>query len=137
MMTRIISVRFDLVTAILLAALCLNADAATETEHVTPQEVFDGMRESFRPEKAKGLFIRYQFELSGPNGGQWCIEVKDGTYKMGKGKIDNPNVTFVASDKDWVALCSKKLNGVWAFITGRLRVRGDQSLARKLGEIFP
>ena len=37
-------------------------------------------------------------------GGQWWIDVDDGTYKMGKGKIDNPNVTFVAKDKDWVAV---------------------------------
>ena len=37
------------------------------------------------------------------NGGEWWIDVNDGKYKMGKGKIDNPNVTFIASDKDWVA----------------------------------
>jgi hypothetical protein len=30
--------------------------------------------------------------------------VNGGKYKMGKGKIPDPNVTFVAKDKDWVAV---------------------------------
>jgi putative sterol carrier protein len=39
----------------------------------------------------------------------------------GKGKISDPNVTFVARDKDWVAVSNKKLGGTWAYITGRLK----------------
>src|SRR5215211_2564060 len=70
----------------------------------TPQDVFDAMRGSFQPAKAKGVHVRYQWDLSGPNGGQWWIDVNDGTYKMGKGQIDHPNVTFTTSDKDWVAI---------------------------------
>ena len=38
------------------------------------------------------------------NGGS---TVNDGTYKMGKGKISDPNVTFIATDKDWVAICQR------------------------------
>ena len=110
---------------------------ATEHQDSTPQGVFDGMRQSFQAEKAKGVHARYQWELSGPNGGQWWIEVNDGTYKMGKGKIADPNVTFIAKDKDWVAICHDQLSGTWAYLVGRLKVRGDQGVARKLGEIFP
>jgi len=103
----------------------------------TPQDVFDAMRGSFQPAKAKGVHARYQWDLSGPNGGQWWIEVNDGTYRMGKGKIPDPNVTFIAKDKDWVAICHDQLSGTWAYLTGRLKVRGDQAIARKLGEMFP
>src|SRR5213595_537702 len=92
----------------------------------TPQQVFDGMRQSFQANKAKGVHARYQWDLSGPNGGQWWIEVNDGTYKMGKGKIDHPDVTFIARDKDWVAICHNQLSGTWAYMTGRLKVRGNQ-----------
>ena len=111
--------------------------ASSEPEDTTPQQVFDGMRKSFRAEKAKGVRARYQWELSGPNGGEWWIDVNDGTFKMGTGKIDNPSVTFVTSDKNWVALSNGTLGGKWAFFTGRLKIRGSQSLARKLDEIFP
>jgi len=103
----------------------------------TPQQVFDGMRQSFQADKAKGVHARYQWELSGPNGGEWWIDVNDGTFTMGRGKIDNPSVTFITSDNDWVAMSNGKLKGTWAFMTGRLKVRGSQSIARKLDEIFP
>jgi alkyl sulfatase BDS1-like metallo-beta-lactamase superfamily hydrolase len=120
-------------------AICLSSVGATAAEHMdsTPQEVFDSMHGSFQPAKAKGVHARYQWDLSGPQGGQWWIDVEDGKYKMGKGKIDNPNVTFVAKDKDWVAISNGQMGGTWAYLTGRLKIRGDQGIARKLGEIFP
>jgi len=123
----------------LAAAICLGTAMAAAASHAdsTPQEIFDSMRGSFQPAKAKGVHASYQWDLSGPNGGQWWIEVNDGTYKMGKGTIPDPSVTFIAKDKDWVAICHDQLSGTWAYMTGRLKVRGDQGVARKLGEMFP
>ena len=95
------------------------------------------MRQGFYRDKARGVHARYQWELSGPDGGQWWVEVHDGTLKMGRGRLNNPNVTFRVSDKDWVALSNGSLSGVWAYLTGRLKIRGDLRLARKLGEMFP
>ena len=127
----------------MMGALALGTEignaSASAGEHMdsTPQEVFDSMRGSFQANKAKGVHARYQWDLSGPQGGEWWIDVDDGKCKMGKGKIDNPNVTFVAKDKDWVAVSNHQMGGIWAYLTGRLKIRGDQVLARKLGEIFP
>jgi len=111
--------------------------AAERKPSITPQQVFDGMRQDFRSDKARGLRARYQWELSGPDGGEWWIEINDGKYKMGRGRIAEPNVTFVTSDKDWVALSNGKLTGTWAYLTGRLKVRGPHAIARKLDDIFP
>ena len=102
----------------------------------TPQEVFDGMNRGFEADRARGVHARFQFELSGANGGLWWIEVNDGKCKMGRGRVDAPGVTLLASDRDWVALSNGTLPGWWAYITGRLKIRGDQDLARKLGDIF-
>jgi putative sterol carrier protein len=133
------NVIFYLAIATISAALGLGAFGATSSEpaNSTPQGVFDGMRQSFQAAKAKGVHARYQWELSGPNGGEWWIDVNDGTFKMGRGKIDNPSVTFITSDKDWVALSNGTLGGKWAYFTGRLKIHGSQSIARKLDEIFP
>jgi putative sterol carrier protein len=124
-------------TIITVIGLGAASAASEEPSSSTPQQVFDGMRQSFQANKAKGVHARYQWELSGPNGGQWWIDVNDGTFKMGRGKIDNPTVIFVTSDKDWVALSNGTLGGKWAYFTGRLKIRGPQSMARKLDEIFP
>ena len=131
------SMRFYLASAAILLAVNLSVGNVAAADASTPQQVFDGMRQSFKADKAKGVHARYQWELSGPNGGEWWIDVSDGTYKMGKGKIDNPSVTFITSDNDWVAMSNGKLKGTWAYMTGRLKVRGSQAVARKLDEIFP
>lgn len=129
----------SLTIATIVTAACMSATSAASKEpsSSTPQQVFDGMRQSFQAQKAKGVHARYQWELSGAQGGEWWIDVNDGKFKMGKGKIDNPNVTFLAKDKDWVAVSNGQLGGSWAYMTGRLKIRGDQGLARKLGQIFP
>jgi putative sterol carrier protein len=130
---------FSLTTGAIIALLGLGSASAASggAANSTPQQVFDGMRESFRPEKAKGVHVRYQWHLSGPNGGDWYVEVNDGKCKIGQGKIDNPDVTFIASDKTWVGLSNGTIKGWWAYLSGRLKIRGDQNLAKKLGEMFP
>ena len=131
--------RLLLLTSIVGLAICVGTatGAAASQAESTPQDIFDAMRGSFQPAKAKGVHARYQWDLSGPHGGEWWIEVNDSTYQMGKGKISNPTVTFAARDKDWVAICHDQLSGTWAYLTGRLKVRSDQGVARKLGEMFP
>jgi putative sterol carrier protein len=128
-----------LAVAGLIASFCLFTllGAAGETESSSPQEVFDAMRASFQAADAKGVYAGYQWHIRGPQGGNWWIRVEDGTFKMGKGIIKNPDVIFLVGDEDWVALSHGTLAGVWAYLTGRLIIRGDHGLARKLERIFP
>ena len=141
MLIRTVKERNSLFARIATLAALINVGtalaASNDPPNAMPQDVFDAMRGSFQPAKAKGVHARYQWDFSGPNGGKWWIEVNNGTYKMGKGKITDPNVTFIAKDKDWVAICHDQLSGTWAYLTGRLKVRGDPGVARKLDEIFP
>jgi putative sterol carrier protein len=129
---------FALFTAFAVA-ICLAMASSDASDHSvsTPEQVFGSMRSSFQPAKAKGVHAKYQWSLSGPDGGDWWIDVNDGGYKMGKGRIANPNVTFLAKARDWVAISNGQLNGNWAYLTGRLKIRGNQRLAKKLGQMFP
>jgi putative sterol carrier protein len=123
------------------AALALaspsQAQQTSRQQNSTPQQALDKRQDAFQADKAKGVHASYQWELSGPNGGEWWLSVNDGTYKMGRGKIDNPNVTFVASDEDWVSMSNKTLKVPWAYLTGRLKIQGSHSLVKQLDEIFP
>ena len=130
---------FNITSVTMLVTLCAGTLYATPSrrQNSTPQQALDKRQENFQPDKAKGVYATYQWELSGPNGGEWWLSVNDGTYKTGRGKIDNPNVTFAASDEDWVAMSNKTLKVSWAYLTGRLKIQGSHSLIRKLDEIFP
>ena len=100
-------------------------------------DVFALMRVDFLPEKARGMHARFQFKISGPNGGNWWLIVNDGKMKLERGVIDAPDVTISANDRDWVLLSQGSLNGAIAFLTGRLGVKGDSDLAHKLDDLYP
>lgn len=133
--------RLAILRTALFAAFCLAGVPATalagDTKNTTPQQVFDGMQKSFNAEAAKGVHASYQWNISGPDGGDWFIVVDDGKCKMGKGTTPNPDVTFTVSDKDWVAISNDELGGTWAYISGRLKIKGPQSIAKKLDAMFP
>jgi len=114
-----------------------NAAAPYNATPTTPDQVFAQMQYSFRSDRARGQHLRYQVNLSDPQGGKWWIVISDGTYSMGKGTIDKPDVTFACTGSDWVQLSNGTLGGFKAFFSGRLKVIGNQFTAHKLDEIFP
>ena len=103
----------------------------------SPGEVFELMDQSFVPEEAEGVRASYQWHLTGPNCGDWFVVVENGERRIGKGVIGNPDVVFVCTAEDWVALSNGTLSGTWAYLSGRLKIRGSHALARKLDAMFP
>ena len=88
--------------------------------------------ESVDPAKVKGLNAVYQFDLSGDNGGVFHVTVADGSAVLAEAAHDNPNITISMSADDFEALMDGKLNATSAFMAGKLKVKGDMSLAMKL-----
>ncbi|MFY9446195.1 MAG: SCP2 sterol-binding domain-containing protein, partial [Dethiobacteria bacterium] len=76
------------------------------------------------------------FELSGDNGGTFQLKVTDGNVELVEGAGDNPNVTILMADNDFVDLMEGKLNATSAFMAGKLKVKGDMSLAMKLQSVI-
>jgi putative sterol carrier protein len=107
------------------------------TDDSTPADIFAAMKKNFQAQAAKGVHAAYQFEIRGPEGGLWWIIVNDGDFTMGRGVTKRPDVVLKSTDKDWVKLSTGSLGGIRAYLTGRLKVTGSQSLARKLDEMFP
>jgi len=111
--------------------------AGNDPSPTSPDEVFAQMQHSFRSDRARGQHLRYQFDFSNPQGGKWWIQISDGSYTMGKGTIDRPDVTLSCTGSDWVQLSNGTLGGFQAFFTGRLKIVGNQFTAHRLDEIFP
>ena len=78
----------------------------------------------------------YQFNISGDNGGNWYIEVNATASKVNAGEHENPDCIITMKDEHLVGLVSGSLNPQLAFMTGKLKVKGDLSLALKLGKIL-
>lgn len=100
------------------------------------KEVFDTMQEGFNSEKAEGVDAIFQFVLTGDNGGNYWLRVKDAQLDVHEGTSDTPSITVTATADDYMALVNGKLGAMTAFMQGKIKVKGDMGLALKLQGIF-
>ncbi len=84
------------------------------------------------PAKIKGVNATFQFELSGDEAGTFHLNVADGNVELVEGAHDNPNVTILMDSEDFKGMLDGQLNATSAFMSGKLKVKGDMSLAMKL-----
>ena len=100
----------------------------------SPTEVFTEIsnRLAANPAKTAGLNASYAFDLSGDEGGPYQIVLADGKGEAGPGAPENPNITISMKDTDFVDLATGKLDGTAAFMSGKLKIKGDMTLAMKL-----
>jgi putative sterol carrier protein len=102
----------------------------------TVKETFDAMPSKFRPDKAQGVNAVIQYEIAGDQGGQWHAVIKDGTCTVESGPAPNPNLTLNMASQDWLDMIAGKLSGQMAFMSGKLKLKGDMGLAMKIGSMF-
>jgi putative sterol carrier protein len=102
----------------------------------TVKESFDLMAENFNSDKAAGLKAVYQWDVTGDGGGTWNADISDGAITVSEGPHDSPNITITVASSDWLDILNGKLDGQMAFMSGKLKVKGDMSLAMKLKTLF-
>jgi putative sterol carrier protein len=104
----------------------------------TPAEIFTEINNRLQadPSKAAGNQAAYQFDLTGDNGGQYHIVFKDGTGDAGPGAVETPNITITMAANDMVDMVSGKLDPTMAFMSGKIKIKGDMGLAMKLQSIL-
>ncbi len=103
---------------------------------VTPDQVVDEMPNYFIAEKAGNTNAGIQFDLSGNNAGKWFIKIADGQATSGQGGVENPNLTFLADSGDFVKIFTNQLDPTAAFMSGKLKIKGDMGLAMRMQTMF-
>lgn len=98
----------------------------------TPAEFFQELPNHVDKEKLKGMNATYQWDISGDNGGKWYVDINDGDINVSEGESESPNITLTVDDQNWMDIVNGKLNGQMAFLTGKLKIQGDMTLAMKL-----
>jgi putative sterol carrier protein len=99
--------------------------------------IFQGMQDHFLPEKAAGKTAVIQYDILAPEGTEsWQVVVENGTCATSKGAEKDATVTLTLSQPDFLRLISGKLNGVQAFMSGKLKIKGDMMLAQTMQTWF-
>ena len=91
---------------------------------------------AFIPEKAAGVDAVVQYRLTGDEGGDWIITIKDGACKVTEGIAENPKMTMTADGREFGDILLGKMDGMAAFMQGKLQLKGDLNLAMKLTSFF-
>lgn len=99
-------------------------------------DIFNEMVSEFRPERAGNLRAKFQFRLSGEDGGDWIVAVANQKCTVTEGVADKPDVTIGMDAADFVKMVKGELQPVVAFMQGKIKLQGDMNLAMKVQELF-
>lgn len=107
----------------------------TKSEY-SVKELFMGMESHFNPKKAAGVNAVYQYHITDEPDGNWVIEVRDQKVKVYQGVKTSVDLEFWTDFATHADIISGKTSGVLAYMTGKLKMQGDFSLANKFAAIF-
>ncbi|XP_010841889.1 PREDICTED: hydroxysteroid dehydrogenase-like protein 2 isoform X2 [Bison bison bison] len=101
------------------------------------EETFRIVKDSLSDDIVKATQAVYQFELSGEDGGTWFLDLKSKGGNVGYGEpSDQADVVMSMSTDDFVKMFSGKLKPTMAFMSGKLKIKGNMALAIKLEKLM-
>ncbi|KAM9207175.1 hydroxysteroid dehydrogenase-like protein 2 isoform 3-T3 [Dugong dugon] len=101
------------------------------------EETFRIVKETLSEDAVKATQAVYQFELSGEDGGTWFLDLKSKGGNVGRGEPpDRADVVMSMSTEDFVKMFSGKLKPTMAFMSGKLKIKGNMALAIKLDKLM-
>jgi putative sterol carrier protein len=103
---------------------------------ITVKEMVYNHEKAFRPDVAEGVDAVIQYRLTGEEGGDYIITIKDGKCTVAEGIAENPTMTLTADGRDFGDVLLGKANGMQYFMMGKLKLAGDLNLAMKLTTFF-
>ena len=98
--------------------------------------IFAGMAGSFQPDKAAGVNTVIQYDITGEGGGKWNVVIANGACAVNEGTHAAPKLTLTIDAQDWIDMITGKLDGQKAFMSGKLKLKGDMAMAMKMGKFF-
>ncbi|MBI3738672.1 MAG: SCP2 sterol-binding domain-containing protein [Chloroflexi bacterium] len=103
---------------------------------LTISELMSKMPGAFIPEKAAGVDAVIQFKFTGAEPGAWNAAIKDGKCVVAQGETTSPKMTLTADSADYIKIFTGELDGMQAFMQGKIKLGGDLNLAMKLMQMF-
>jgi len=98
------------------------------------REFFEGLEARVDPTKTAGMNNSYRFDIAGA--GSWAVAVTDGEVSVSEGGGEDADCTISASEENFTKMVSRELNPMTAYMTGKLKVKGDMGAAMKLQKLF-
>ena len=97
------------------------------------REFFESLPTRVDAGKTAGMNNTYLFDIEGA--GTWTVRVSDGQVKVNEGAED-ADATITTSQESFEKIIAGDLNPTTAYMTGKLKLKGDMGAAMKLQKLF-
>jgi len=97
------------------------------------KEFFETLETRADASKTAGMTNSYLFDIEGA--GKWTVRVEDGKVSVAEGGED-ADAVITTSDETFERIISGDQNPTSAYMTGKLKVKGDMGAAMKLQKLF-
>ncbi len=102
----------------------------------TIAEIMQAMPSALVPEKAAGVDTIVQFDFTGEDGGQYVVKIHDGVCEVSEGTVPDAKTTVTVAASDYVDIIEGRLDGMKAFMSGKLKLKGDMMFMMKMQQMF-
>jgi len=99
----------------------------------TVQDFFANLASRADPAKTAGMSNSYVFEIEGA--GQWKVDVDNGAVTVTEGGGD-ADAVISTSQETFEKIVAGEQNPTSAYMTGKLKIKGDMGAAMKLQKLF-
>jgi putative sterol carrier protein len=97
------------------------------------QEFFDTLPSRADASKTAGMNNSYLFDIEGA--GKWLVTVDDGAVSVAEGEGE-ADATISTNEENFAKIVAGELNPTTAYMTGKLKIKGDMGAAMKLQKLF-
>jgi putative sterol carrier protein len=100
---------------------------------VTAKDFFDSLASRADASRTAGMTNSYLFDIEGA--GKWTVNVNDGKISVTEGG-EEADAVITTSQATFEKIVSGEQNPTSAYMTGKLKVKGDMGAAMKLQKLF-
>jgi len=94
---------------------------------------FESLPTRVSSDKTAGMSNSYLFDIEGV--GTWLVAVEDGAVSVREGEGD-ADATITTSEETFEKIRNGEQNATSAYMTGKLKIKGDMGAAMKLQKLF-
>lgn len=101
---------------------------------MTPSDLFAelGNRIAARPELSDEVGAVYQFDVTGPEGGSWTVDLRESPGAVRTGPTEEADCVVSVSQQDLAGILDGSVDPQMAFMMGRIKVAGNFMVATRL-----
>jgi putative sterol carrier protein len=115
----------------------INAGVAERGTEKVLSQIFEYMAGRFQPDRAGNQSAVIGWDITSPEGTHsYQLQVADGTCAAVSGNAEPARVTLGMALPDFLRFLTGQLDGMQAFMTGKLKLSGDMMFAQSMQAWF-